>query len=314
MMALRFQRVTSIVSPLLPRPDARGVTIRNTARQTCENRTITVDSRSEATYFQRNCSGSENLLLVIQSLYGILCHHGNITGIPTRGVGTNPTQSASLYSGAGSACGDYGIHGPYLTGAGPHVTGPAAPNLSAFLTPTFERSSTAQTGTSPSESAKSGRTTGSPWPYSHPDTGGRSHEVVVLKPEQCTHCRAPLSGDDPKPLKTALGELETRLGWTRERRPRIVLRLDGSRAVERDVLWYLGDGPLQCLQLVPNGANVIVADRWFPSSKMCRICRTLNDELTLKDRVFVCGGCGHTEDRDIHAAMNLHNYPGQQGK
>jgi Family of unknown function (DUF6444) len=112
-------------------------------------------------------------------------------------------------------------------------------------------------------------------------------EVVVLKPEQCTHCQAPLSGDDPKPLKTALGELETRLvlcqslilgrsfphiivlldrivvttlilrldralGWTRERRPRIVLRLDGSRAVERDVLWYLGDGPLQCLQLVPS--------------------------------------------------------------
>ncbi|HEY9527556.1 MAG TPA: zinc ribbon domain-containing protein, partial [Anaerolineales bacterium] len=64
------------------------------------------------------------------------------------------------------------------------------------------------------------------------------------------------------------------------------------------------------------GANVIVADRWFPSSKMCRICGTLNDELTLKDRVFVRGGCGHTEeeDRDIHAAMNLHNYPGQQGK
>jgi hypothetical protein len=77
-------------------------------------------------------------------------------------------------------------------------------------------------------------------------------EEVVLKPEQCTHCQAPLSGDDPKPLKTALGELETRLGWTRERRPRIVLRLDGSRAVERDVLWYLGDGPLQCLQLIPS--------------------------------------------------------------
>src|SRR5262245_47701752 len=52
MMALRFQRVTSIVSPLLPRPDARGVTMRNTARQTRENRTITVDFRSEAIYFQ----------------------------------------------------------------------------------------------------------------------------------------------------------------------------------------------------------------------------------------------------------------------
>src|SRR5215831_5011830 len=52
MMALRFQRVTSIVSPLLPRPDDRGVTMRNSARQTRENRTITVDCRSEATYFQ----------------------------------------------------------------------------------------------------------------------------------------------------------------------------------------------------------------------------------------------------------------------
>src|ERR1700746_1846895 len=52
MMALRFQRVTSIVSPLLPSPDDRGVTMRNSARQTRENRTITVDVRSEATYFQ----------------------------------------------------------------------------------------------------------------------------------------------------------------------------------------------------------------------------------------------------------------------
>jgi putative transposase len=62
------------------------------------------------------------------------------------------------------------------------------------------------------------------------------------------------------------------------------------------------------------GAQVIVADRWFPSSKMCRICGVLNDDLTLKDRVFVCGGCGHTEDRDVHASLNLYNYPGLQGK
>ena len=49
MIALRFQHVTSIVSPLLPRPDDRGVTMRHTARQTRENRTITVDFRDEAT-------------------------------------------------------------------------------------------------------------------------------------------------------------------------------------------------------------------------------------------------------------------------
>jgi putative transposase len=61
------------------------------------------------------------------------------------------------------------------------------------------------------------------------------------------------------------------------------------------------------------GAQVIVADRWFPSSKMCRVCGVLHDNLTLKDRVFLCEACGHTEDRDLHAAKNLQAYPGLQG-
>ncbi len=61
------------------------------------------------------------------------------------------------------------------------------------------------------------------------------------------------------------------------------------------------------------GVQVILADRWFPSSKMCRICGVLHETLTLKDRVFVCTACGHTEDRDIHAAKNLQAYPGLQG-
>jgi len=61
------------------------------------------------------------------------------------------------------------------------------------------------------------------------------------------------------------------------------------------------------------GAHVIVADRWFPSSKMCRACGVLHEDLILKDRVFVCPACGHTEDRDLHAAKNLYTYPGLQG-
>jgi putative transposase len=60
--------------------------------------------------------------------------------------------------------------------------------------------------------------------------------------------------------------------------------------------------------------ELIVADRWFPSSKMCRFCSVLHKSLTLSDRVFVCDSCGHTEDRDTHAAINLFNYPGLQGK
>jgi hypothetical protein len=51
-MVLRLQRVTPIVSSQLSRPDTRGVTMRNTARQTRENRTITVNFQSEAAYFQ----------------------------------------------------------------------------------------------------------------------------------------------------------------------------------------------------------------------------------------------------------------------
>ena len=61
--------------------------------------------------------------------------------------------------------------------------------------------------------------------------------------------------------------------------------------------------------------EVVVADRWFPSSRRCRKCAVVSVGLTLKDRVFRCENkaCGHVEDRDIHAARNLERYPGLQG-
>src|SRR4051812_10923599 len=43
-------------------------------------------------------------------------------------------------------------------------------------------------------------------------------------------------------LKTALGELDTRLGWTRERRQRIVLRLDGGFGTTEVLNWLLSRG------------------------------------------------------------------------
>ena len=46
-------------------------------------------------------------------------------------------------------------------------------------------------------------------------------------------------------------------------------------------------------------------DRWFPSSKVCRKCGQINDNLTLSDRVFNCDGCGHSEDRDLSASHNI---------
>jgi putative transposase len=46
------------------------------------------------------------------------------------------------------------------------------------------------------------------------------------------------------------------------------------------------------------------ADRWFPSSRLCAACGRRNAELTLADRVFICG-CGYQLDRDLNAAINL---------
>src|SRR6266700_1227986 len=67
-MVLRLQRNTPMVSPQLPRPDTRGGTMRNTARQTRDNRTITVDFRSEATYFQLLGDGKAFLEFVLAFL------------------------------------------------------------------------------------------------------------------------------------------------------------------------------------------------------------------------------------------------------
>ena len=58
------------------------------------------------------------------------------------------------------------------------------------------------------------------------------------------------------------------------------------------------------------GAAYVKADRWFASSKLCSYCGWKNDDLTLSDREWLCGGCGVLNDRDANAAMNLANWPG----
>jgi putative transposase len=57
-----------------------------------------------------------------------------------------------------------------------------------------------------------------------------------------------------------------------------------------------------------NEVSLIVANRWFPSTKLCRKCGTLND-LSLAERTYRCD-CGHVEDRDLNAAMNLRTLAG----
>jgi putative transposase len=52
------------------------------------------------------------------------------------------------------------------------------------------------------------------------------------------------------------------------------------------------------------GGELVVADRWYPSSKLCPACGAIHGDLTLANRVFTCA-CGHTLDRDLNAAVNL---------
>ena len=53
-----------------------------------------------------------------------------------------------------------------------------------------------------------------------------------------------------------------------------------------------------------NGVELRVADRWYPSSKMCHCCGTIKRDLKLSDRIYRCS-CGYIEDRDFNASLNL---------
>lgn len=52
------------------------------------------------------------------------------------------------------------------------------------------------------------------------------------------------------------------------------------------------------------GREVIAVDRWFPSSKLCSACGTLQSRMPLDVREWTCA-CGTTHDRDVNAARNI---------
>ena len=56
-----------------------------------------------------------------------------------------------------------------------------------------------------------------------------------------------------------------------------------------------------------NNITVIIADRFFPSSKLCSSCGTIKKDLKLSDRIYKCE-CGNVIDRDYQASLNLKKY------
>ena len=54
-----------------------------------------------------------------------------------------------------------------------------------------------------------------------------------------------------------------------------------------------------------NNVNLIIADRWYPSSKLCSSCGNRKKKLSLSERIYVCKECGCVIDRDYNASLNL---------
>lgn len=52
--------------------------------------------------------------------------------------------------------------------------------------------------------------------------------------------------------------------------------------------------------------NLVVIDKWAPTSKSCSSCGSYKSDLKLSDRIFKCEDCGHVMDRDWNAARNIY--------
>ena len=57
-----------------------------------------------------------------------------------------------------------------------------------------------------------------------------------------------------------------------------------------------------------NGIVLVIADRFYPSSKTCSECGSIKKDLKLKDRIYKCPHCGTVIDRDYNASLNLSMY------
>ena len=60
------------------------------------------------------------------------------------------------------------------------------------------------------------------------------------------------------------------------------------------------------------GTELVVADRWFASSKICPNCGHRNGELRRGQATWVCPACGVKHDRDVNPAVNLARWPDRQ--
>ena len=78
-----------------------------------------------------------------------------------------------------------------------------------------------------------------------------------------------------------------------------------SKAVqEQGFFWFRKQLEYKCSD---KGIQLIVADQFYPSSKLCSCCGNIKKDLKLSDRVYRCE-CGNMIDRDFQASINLKTY------
>jgi putative transposase len=63
-----------------------------------------------------------------------------------------------------------------------------------------------------------------------------------------------------------------------------------------------------------HGSAMVVANRWYPSSKTCSGCGWVRAKLTLAERAFHCEACGLVLERDLNAARNLARLVARSGR
>jgi putative transposase len=76
-----------------------------------------------------------------------------------------------------------------------------------------------------------------------------------------------------------------------------------ARAIS-DVGFYEFRRQLQ-YKAVRYGTQLVLADHWYPSSKLCSACGDRYAALGLGERTWTCATCGAHHDRDVNAAINL---------
>ena len=56
------------------------------------------------------------------------------------------------------------------------------------------------------------------------------------------------------------------------------------------------------------GIEFVIANTFYPSSKLCSNCGHKKDKLHLFERTYLCSNCNFKCDRDLNASCNLANY------